>query len=141
MPDLDYSPLPQSLRPLLDKFYRAHGSSMRASGEGQLWVARDGGIIAGLSLTAVMEGFWLTGLFVEPRWRGRGVAGELIANALATVAGPTWLFCHPDLRGFYEKLGFSHATRLPQALADRLVRYSRNKSLIALGISSAAKNE
>ncbi|QXI31625.1 GNAT family N-acetyltransferase [Pseudomonas vanderleydeniana] len=117
---------------------------MRASGEGQLWVARDGGIVAGLSLTAVADGFWLTGLFVDPQRRGQGVAGHLVARALATLAGPTWLFCHPDLRDFYAKLGFKPAGQLPQALADRLARYSRSKPLIALGIeplvSSTAEN-
>ncbi|WP_017905291.1 GNAT family N-acetyltransferase [Pseudomonas asplenii] len=117
---------------------------MRASGEGQLWVAREGGIIAGLSLTAVADGFWLTGLFVAPQKRGQGVAGQLIARALATAAGPTWLFCHPDLYGFYEKLGFAPAPQLPQPLVDRLARYSRSKPLIALGmeslVGSTAKN-
>ncbi|KPA93119.1 MULTISPECIES: GNAT family N-acetyltransferase [Pseudomonas] len=144
MPNLDYALLSPSLRPLLDKFYRAHGSSMRANGEGQLWVARDGGIIAGLSLTAVADGFWLTGLFVDPQRRGQGIAGQLVAHALATLTGRTWLFCHPDLRDFYGKLGFSPTRQLPQALADRLARYSRSKPLIALGIepsvSSTAEN-
>ncbi|NVZ26157.1 GNAT family N-acetyltransferase [Pseudomonas gingeri] len=144
MPTADYAQLPEPLRPLLNKFYRAHNSSMRSAGDGQLWVARCDGIIAGLSLTAVAEGFWLTGLLVDPRWRGQGIAGQLIARARRDAEGPVWLFCHPDLRDFYTRQGFSLATALPQPLAERLARYSRSKPLVALGIEplvrSTAKN-
>ncbi|NWA01630.1 GNAT family N-acetyltransferase [Pseudomonas gingeri] len=144
MPTADYALLPEPLRPLLNKFYSAHNSSMRSAGDGQLWVARCDGIIAGLCLTAVAEGFWLTGLLVDPCWRGRGIASALIARARREAEGPVWLFCHPDLQGFYARQGFSPARTLPQSLADRLARYSRSKPLVALGIeplvSSTAKN-
>lgn len=91
-------------RRLLDHFYRQHGSRMRAAGDAELWVARAPGIVAGLSLSAVGEGVWLTGLFVDPQQRGQGVAGQLIEAALEQAKGPTWLFCHPDLVPFYERL-------------------------------------
>lgn len=105
---------------------------MRAAGNGQLWVARAPGIIAGLSLSPVDNGFWLTGLLVAPQHRGQGVAGRLIEAALAQAGGPTWLFCHPDLAAFYQRLGFATAGHLPQALAGRLQRYQRSKRLVAL---------
>lgn len=105
---------------------------MRAASDAELWVARDPGIIAGLSLSAVGEGFWLTGLFVAPQRRNQGVAARLVEAALAQVDGPVWLFCHPDLTPFYQRLGFDLAQQLPEALASRLLRYQRNKRLVAL---------
>ncbi|MFG0756274.1 GNAT family N-acetyltransferase [Pseudomonas sp. TYF_14] len=117
---------------MLDHFYRQHSSRMRAASDAELWVARAPGIIAGLSLSAVGEGFWLTGLFVAPQRRNQGVAARLVETALAQVDGPVWLFCHPDLMPFYQRLGFDLAQQLPEALASRLLRYQRNKRLVAL---------
>jgi len=105
---------------------------MRAAGDAELWVARAPGIVAGLSLSGVGEGFWLTGLFVDPQQRGQGVAGQLIEAALEQEKRPTWLFCHPDLVPFYERLGFHMAVQLPETLASRLQRYQRSKRLVAL---------
>ncbi|RCL28737.1 GNAT family N-acetyltransferase [Pseudomonas sp. AFG_SD02_1510_Pfu_092] len=115
---------------------------MRAAGDAQLWVARAAGIVAGLSLSAVDDGLWLTGLFVAPPQRGQGVAGRLLEAALAQAGGPVWLFCHPDLVPFYQRQGFSAAQHLPQALAGRLQRYQRSKRLVALqrGQSSLASS-
>ncbi|MGY4526240.1 GNAT superfamily N-acetyltransferase [Pseudomonas sp. TE21394] len=126
----------------MDHFYRQHGSRMRAVSEGQLWVARAPGIIAGLSLSAVGDGCWLTGLFVDPQRRSQGVAGRLVEAALGRAAGPTWLFCHPDLAAFYRRLGFDPPGYLPEALAGRLQRYQRSKRLVALqrGQSSLASS-
>ncbi|MDT3747029.1 GNAT family N-acetyltransferase [Pseudomonas kurunegalensis] len=117
---------------MLDHFYRQHGSRMRAASDAQLWVARAPGIIAGLSLSPVGDGYWLTGLFVDPQQRNKGMAGRLIEAALEQANGPTWLFCHPDLVPFYQRLGFHMAGQLPESLASRLLRYQRSKRLVAL---------
>jgi GNAT superfamily N-acetyltransferase len=140
MPDPDYAQLPETLRPLLNKFYRAHNSPMRSASDGQLWVARQGEIIGGLSLTPVAQGHWLTGLFVAPPQRGQGIAAQLVQEALGGCNGPVWLFCHPDLRGFYERQGFHSDPALPQPLAERLARYSRSKPMIALGIEPLVRS-
>lgn len=132
MPATEFYPLPELSRPLLDKFYREHRSPMRAGGEAQLWVAKHAEIIAGLCLTPAADGQWLTGLFVAPALRGQGLARRLIDAALAEVQGPVWLFCHPDLRGFYQRVGFEQVQHLPPVLASRLERYSRTKPLVAL---------
>ncbi|WDH34006.1 GNAT family N-acetyltransferase [Pseudomonas chlororaphis] len=134
MPDTQYLLLADTLRPLLNKFYRAHNSPMRAAGEGQSWVAKRGAIIAALNLTPIAQGHWLTGLFVDPAHRGQGIAAMLVERARAQLPGPLWLFCHPDLQALYERMGFTTAPALPHALADRLERYRRSKSLIAMGI-------
>ena len=140
MPDLHFSLLAEPLRPLLNKFYRTHNSPMRAASEGQLWVAKQGEIVAGLCLTPVARGHWLTGLFVDPACRGQRIATQLVERAVTHTDGPVWLFCHPDLQTFYEGLGFSMDPQLPQSLTDRLARYARTKPLIAMGIEPLARS-
>ncbi|MEB8058951.1 GNAT family N-acetyltransferase [Pseudomonas fulva] len=117
---------------MLDHFYRQQGSRMRAPAQGKLWVARAPGIIAGLSLSEVESGQWLTGLFVAPDRRSEGVGMQLVAKALENACGSTWLFCHPTLANYYARQGFAPAGELPQSLRDKLQRYQRSKALIAL---------
>lgn len=133
MTDIQFSLLPEACRPLLNKFYREHQSPMRAANKGQAWIARQQQTeVAALCLTAVQDGHWLTGLFVAPQWRSKGVARRLIDAALEPLDGSVWLFCHPELVGFYQPLGFADAQRLPVALGERFMRYSRSKPLVAL---------
>lgn len=133
MTSLVYTPLEAPLWPLLNTFYRSHQSSMKAVKDAQLWVARQGEIVAGLCLRPMSEGYWLTGLFVSPTLRNQGIAAALIHNAVSQCDGPVWLFCDPKLQLFYEKQGFSLEVSLPAALHERLVRYQRNKAMIAMG--------
>jgi GNAT superfamily N-acetyltransferase len=135
MPHTQYTQLDDTLWPLMNKFYRRHQSSMKAVRDAQLWVGKRDEIVAGLCLRPMAEGLWLTGLLVAPACRGQGVAAALMAEALATVTQPVWLLCHPDLREFYQGNGFSASPQLPYALAERLLRYSRSKPMIAMGRS------
>lgn len=132
MPDIEFSILQPDCLPLLDKFYREHRSNMRSSSAAQAWVARQQEIIGALSLTPVAGGYWLTGLFVAPHCRSQGIARQLMAHATGSLAEPVWLFCHPDLQEFYEASGFTPAGALPQSLGEKLMRYGRNKTLVAL---------
>lgn len=130
--------------PLANKFYRQHRSRMRASGDEAIWVAgapasatepcaaSAAEIIAALRLKPVEQGHWLLGLFVSPHWRGGGVGSALVAQATAGLSGPVWLFCHPDLIPFYQRLGFRPGSPLPPSLASRLARYQRTQQLQAL---------
>ena len=125
--------LPPPLRPLIDKFYRGHRSPMRSQAGDELWVAERGSeIIAALGLRPLADGQWLTGLFVAPNERGQGLATRLVQCSLAVHPDPVWLFCHPDLGPLYRRMGFADCPGLPQTLAERLARYQRSKSLIAL---------
>ncbi|MDH2197744.1 Acetyltransferase (GNAT) family protein [Pseudomonas oleovorans subsp. oleovorans] len=127
--------LPLQLRPLVDKFYRDHRSPMRSQAGDELWVAENASeIVATLSLRPVAGGEWLTGLFVAPALRRQGVAAALLSHSLALHPEPVWLFCHPELRSFYQRLGFEDCQGLPTELAVRLTRYQRNKSLASLRI-------
>ncbi len=78
------------------------------------------------------EGHWLTSLFVAPALRGQAIAATLVQQSLAHTPGPVWLFCNPELLAFYQRLGFTPCQRLPEALANRLARYTRSKPLVAL---------
>lgn len=111
MPPMHIEPLAEPLWPLLNKFYRSHNSSMKALKGGRLWVVRDGEIVAGLCLSPVVGGQWLTGVFVAPTYRGQRLAARLIGEAVASCEGTVWLLCHPDLEGLYQRMGFS---QLPQ---------------------------
>ncbi|MCJ8204918.1 GNAT family N-acetyltransferase [Pseudomonas sp. RGM2987] len=134
MSEIHYTQLEAPLWPLMNKFYRAHQSSMKAVREARLWVARRDEIVAALCLRPVAGGHWLTGLFVDPAHRAQGIAARLIAAAVKDLEEPVWLFCHPDLRGFYEQRGFSFDPALPYAMAERLSRYARSKPMIAMGL-------
>lgn len=141
MPDpieIQCNPLTTAERPLLNKFYKSCGSPMRTSDGAEAWVARAGEIIGGLNLTAVPGGHWLTGLLVAPAHRRQGVAQRLIKQACGNSR--TWLFCHPELQGFYERLGFVIDEDMPPVLVERLARYRRGKPLLAMarGQSSLA---
>ena len=134
-------PLAEPLWPLLNKFYRSHNSSMKALKGGRLWVVRDGEIVAGLCLSPVVGGQWLTGVFVAPSYRGQRLAAQLIGEAVAGCEGTVWLLCHPDLERLYQRMGFSQDTVLPQSLSERLVRYKRNKPMIAMGLNAPVLNK
>lgn len=137
MSELQYGLLSPELRPLIDKFYRAHGSTMRtARGDGvRYWVARRQGILGVLNLSPIEQGFWLTGLFVSNEERGQGIAGRLLEHAVNHAASPVWLFCHPGLVPFYQSSGFQTLASLPESLSDKLRRYQQSKPLIALEYS------
>ncbi|WP_339462261.1 GNAT family N-acetyltransferase [Pseudomonas sp. EA_105y_Pfl2_R69] len=141
MTDLYFRVLPPRLKPLADKFYRAHRSPMRAGQSDQLWVAQQGEIVAALCLRPVASGQWLTSLLVAPALRSQGLARQLIEQALDGRDEPVWLFCQPQLLGFYQRLGFDECPRLPAPLAERLARYRRSKNLLALVRQSGATPE
>ena len=70
----------------------------------------------------------------RPPLRRQGLAAALLSHSLALHPEPVWLFCHPELRSFYQRLGFEDCQSLPTELAVRLIRYQRNKSLVSLRI-------
>lgn len=132
MDHTEFRTLGELQRPLLDKFYRAHGSHMKVSAVATCWVAGRPEIRAGLCLTAVDQGHWLTGLLVAPAQRNQGLASALVRHAVGSVEGPVWLFCRPELEPFYQRLGFAACSEMPPILMQRLERYRRSKCLIAM---------
>jgi N-acetylglutamate synthase-like GNAT family acetyltransferase len=117
---------------MADSFYRLHGSKMRTRAEHAVWSVRADQLLACLCLQHVAHGHWLTNLFVDPRMRRHGLAGSLLDKACASVRGPVWLFCHPELEQFYRGHGFASCESLPESLASKLQRYQRSKNLLPL---------
>lgn len=125
--------LPENQHTLLRKFYRSHNSSMRITQQAEVWVVRAPSIIAGVCLSPVTDGYWLTSLLTADKYRQQGVAHLLIKQVQVAYQGaPIWLFCHPELISFYSKLGFEQTQCLPESLHDRLTRYQQHKALIAM---------
>lgn len=129
--------LPQA-RPLLDKFYKLQRSRMRSVGNARWWVARDSEIIAGANFMPISGGHWLTGLHVAIAHRNKGYGRGLLNGAQASLGGPVWLFCAPELHDYYRRAGFEEAVTLPSELAQRLERYRASKDLLALVRAEAA---
>lgn len=126
-------PLPPPLFPLLDKFYREQRSHMRVARARRAWAVRgEQGLVGGVCLTPVATGHWLTSLLIAPAARGRGVASDLLCRVRADTSGAIWLFCHPELEGFYRRSGYVPCETLPEELAQRLARYTRTKALMAM---------
>lgn len=132
MPTVVYQRLDSALLPLANKFYKSQGSNMRAARNEQVWVAQAAEIIAACCLKPQDHGHWLTALLVAQAQRQQGIARALLQTLRRDTAGPIWLFCRPDLLGFYQHQGFQPATDLPQALAHRLQRYQQKQALQAL---------
>lgn len=135
--DLQCRELDRVSLPLANKFYRQHGSKMRARGDEAVWLAEQDGICGALRLRAVGRGHWLTGLFTRPDCRKKGVASLLVSHVLARTNRPVWLFCHPDLVPFYGRFGFDSCCRLPEELTSRLARYRLKQRLCALELPGA----
>ncbi len=123
--------LPSEQQTRADTFYRAQRSPMRASKKAQVWVAEEQEIVAALCLQPVESGLWLTSLLVAPEHRCQGLARQLMSVAFSAGAADVWLFCEPSLVVFYQRSGFSPTSQLPPALASRLARYQRSKTLTA----------
>lgn len=132
MSSIEYQLLACDLLPLASKFYKSQRSNMRVGRGEQVWVARQTQIIAACCLKPVEHGHWLTALLVASEYRQQGIASTLLQQLLHSSSGPVWLFCHPELRGFYQRLGFQSASKLPPVLTDRLRRYQQKQHLVAL---------
>lgn len=68
-------------------------------------INEDGHFIGCYSLRKINDIYWLTDVFVNPRYRNLGIGTSLIRNA---IEGKTNIYIHvePHLRGFYTKFGF-----------------------------------
>jgi GNAT superfamily N-acetyltransferase len=69
--------------------------------------------------TRAYVGPWLSALYVDPPFRGRGIGRDLVAATVALAAWlghrEVWLFT-TDRRSFYEQLGWERVPPLPAEL-------------------------
>lgn len=122
--------------PLVKKFYQAYYPSGKPNKADPIWVLKNGAtIIAGVRLKPLANCQLLTALVTHPDYRNQGYASQLISELRPHLAQPTYCFNNPNLKGFYEKLGFIviKDRDLPSELASRLKRYQvKQPSLIAM---------
>ncbi|GGE45078.1 N-acetyltransferase [Halopseudomonas oceani] len=124
--------LPAEQLPLVNRLYRQYQRGMKARGDQHVWVARNPQITASLCLQPIEQCWWLTGLLVAPGERGKRLASQLLQTVRAHYQNDIWLFCNPALAPLYSLNGFQPSDMAPAPLRDRLARYQRSKSLIAM---------
>lgn len=74
----------------------------------QLWVAEGDDVVATCRVRRGDDGAtWIGRVVTAPAARGRGLAGALLAHALATTDGPWALGAQAHLAGWYGDFGFS----------------------------------
>jgi N-acetylglutamate synthase-like GNAT family acetyltransferase len=78
----------------------------------------------------------LASIAVRPKWRGRGVASEIIRRLMADDVPPLWLMCRSNLEGFYSRYGFARIED-----PDRMPRYFRRVYRLAAAASRLMPGE
>ncbi|WP_119393852.1 GNAT family N-acetyltransferase [Salinibius halmophilus] len=108
------------------KFYQQHNKSMRPRGSDQVWVAvANNQVVGAVRQRYIGPHALLTGLFVAPTWRGKGIGGMLCQALSAQQTGPLFLFCQPSLIPYYQPLGFDIEPTPPAEVADKLQRLNK----------------
>ncbi|OQQ03665.1 GNAT family N-acetyltransferase [Vibrio crassostreae] len=78
-------------------------------------VLRDNVVIGGLAYSyfqephQVRDVVWINAVFVDPQWRGQGIASELINRGVRQVSSAvqTQLYAYTNIMGLYQGLGWS----------------------------------
>ena len=125
---LSYCRLEPVKTPLINKFYKSQKYNRTASREDTVWVAKsDSTIIAGCIFKQVFGCQFLTGVFVCPEFRSKGVARKLLTNALKEQQ-QVITFPIAALASFYTGLGFVKADpeQLDEELKGRYKAYNKH---------------
>lgn len=124
--------------PVANQFYKRVNKRLKAGPDETVWTASLGhGMVAALRLRPLVGGQQLlTGLFVEPSYRCRGVALTLLQAARKDFnSAGCYLFCEPQLKQLYTAVGFEQTLKaeMPDALVGRWQAYQRKTpELIAM---------
>ena len=78
-------------------------------------VLRDNVVIGGLAYSyfqephQVRDVVWINAVFVDPQWRGQGIASELISRGVRQISSAvqTQLYAYTNIMGLYQGLGWS----------------------------------
>lgn len=78
-------------------------------------VLRDNVVIGGLAYSyfqephQVRDVVWINAVFVDPQWRGQGIASELISRGVRQISSAvqTQLYAYTNIMGLYQALGWS----------------------------------
>lgn len=101
-----------------------YGQSPPEPRDGIVFIARAGKVLGTLRLKEVAPSAVVIDKMVvdEPR-RGEGIGRQLMQAAMNAKGGKLYLYCHEDVRGFYEKFGFEPVApdALPEPVMDHFV--------------------
>ncbi|MFV0414421.1 MAG: GNAT family N-acetyltransferase, partial [Oscillospiraceae bacterium] len=65
------------------------------------------------------QGAYITAVQTLPEWRGRGIAGALVAHLASRCGGRlVWLTCKPALVPFYQRLGFARQGHIIECIQE-----------------------
>lgn len=73
----------------------------------------DGALVGFMAVSAGRECSWITHLYLDPRWVGRGIGTRLLERALEELPPPIRLYTFQEnqlARTFYERRGFRAVT-------------------------------
>ncbi|MDP9223648.1 MAG: GNAT family N-acetyltransferase [Actinomycetota bacterium] len=108
----------------LEAFYAAHEWTDPHLEQGVSFIARQGGIVAGLTVIDVApQTVIIEDVLVDENQRGRGLGTQLLQAAMNSRGGTMVLCCHDERIAFYGRLGFEEVPfdQLPEA-AQRFMR-------------------
>lgn len=135
----DMSVLPIEKYGLADRFYRENGYRLSCTRNDIVIVARtiDDGLIASVRLLKQRSGhFWMRNLLVAKEYRSRGL-GRYMIDACMAYTRPAGCYCFvvPQLRDFYEALGFTvNPTHCPDDIRANYDRYhQRGRDWVLVG--------
>ena len=122
--------------PLVRPFYQAHLPYSRPNKADCIAVLRhQQAIVACARLRPIGEFTLLTGMLVDPQYRGQGLGHQLLQQMHSHFKpGYTFAFALPALENFYLQHGFSLVSTAPNDIQQRYVAYQQQgKELRLLG--------
>lgn len=123
--------------PLVQKMYKAHYPSGKAKSSELIYVCYETNKLAGVvRIRAIDSWRLLTGMLVDPAFRGSGIGHALMDHCQANaLTHNDYCFAYKHLEHFYSQHGFLtiDSEELPAQLRSLFERYSRSgKSLVPM---------
>ncbi|KID54745.1 hypothetical protein JF50_22925 [Pseudoalteromonas luteoviolacea] len=118
--------LPAIQTPLVNKFYQANRVRGRATKQDLVWVVKLTELIAACRVQKVEQDAFLSTVFVDPEYRGKGVATQLLASAIE-AEDLVYTFAYQDVVSLYLQLDFINVSQdaLPEKLRNMFVNYTK----------------
>ncbi|AOT07303.1 GNAT family N-acetyltransferase [Pseudoalteromonas luteoviolacea] len=118
--------LPAIQTPLVNKFYQANRVRGRATKQDTIWVVKLTELIAACRVQKVEQDAFLSTVFVAPKYRGQGIAKQLVASAIRSEH-IVYTFAYQDVVPLYQQLDFLDISpdTLPEKLRDMFVNYTK----------------
>jgi len=130
---LNVERLEQIAIPLANKFYQAHNVRGRANKQDEVWVVKNPSIIAACRIQNRVDALFLSTLYVDEKWRGKGIAKQIILAALSQHTQPVFTFAYAHLEAFYQAIHFRCVDTLPEELAYMFKAYrQQGRDIIAM---------